>query len=395
MDLSLKRSAERSVASGAAVISSPALRTMDVVALIVGTVIGAGIFRTPALVAAHSGSEVAMLLAWVVGGLVSLVGALCYAELATTYPHPGGDYHYLTRALGRRFAFLFAWARISVIQTGSIALLAFIFADYASGIAPLGPASSAVYAGLCVVALTALNAAGVRQGKGVQNLLTALEVSGLVLVVGAGLIVTPIAASAAAPAAASSTAFGLVMVFVLLTYGGWNEAAYISAEVQGRRDIARALVWSLLAITVLYVLVNWAYLRGLGLAGVAGSRAVAADLLERAVGPGGGRLVGALIAVCALTSANAAVFTARAPLRPRQPGVRLPQALARGPRTRQRHPRPGPWPGLVSSARRRAAGSRPWWYCAGVWLFFTLTGVSLLVLRRRSACRPVSRPVAP
>jgi amino acid transporter len=404
MDLSLKRSAQHPVASGAAVMSSPALRTMDVVALIVGTVIGAGIFRTPALVAAHSGSEAVMLLAWIVGGLVSLVGALCYAELATTYPHPGGDYHYLTRALGRRFAFLFAWARISVIQTGSIALLAFIFADYASGIAPLGPASSAVYAGLCVVALTALNAAGVRQGKGVQNLLTALEVAGLVLVVGAGLLVAPIAASTAPPAAASSTAFGLVMVFVLLTYGGWNEAAYISAEVQGRRDIARALVWSLLAITVLYVLVNWAYLRGLGLAGVAGSRAVAADLLERAVGPGGGRLVGALIAVCALTSANAAVFT----------GARTAYALGRdfrafaflgrwnaGPRT----------PGnailaqgavalalVVVGASTRNGFETMVEYTAPVfWLFFTLSGVSLLVLRKKEpdVPRPFRVPFYP
>jgi basic amino acid/polyamine antiporter, APA family len=309
MDLPLNRSTERPGApGGSTALSAPALRTVDVAALIVGTVIGAGIFRTPAVVAAHSGSEAAMMLAWVVGGLVSLVGALCYAELATTYPHPGGDYHYLTRALGRRFAFLFAWARISVIQTGSIALLAFIFADYASGIMPLGPASPAVYAVLCVVALTALNAAGVRQGKSVQNLLTALEVVGLVLVVGAGLIVTPATGPAAAPPT-GSTAFGLVMVFVLLTYGGWNEAAYVSAEVHRGRDIVRALVWSLVAVTVLYVLVNWAYLRGLGLAGVAGSRAVAADLIERAVGPAGGRLVGALIAVCALTSANAAVFT--------------------------------------------------------------------------------------
>ena len=101
---------------------------------------------------------------------------LLVARLATTYPHPGGDYHYLTRALGRRFAFLFAWARISVIQTGSIALLAFIFADYATEILPLGTGSSTVYAALCVIVLTALNVAGVRQGKSVQNALTALEV---------------------------------------------------------------------------------------------------------------------------------------------------------------------------------------------------------------------------
>ena len=137
---------------------------------------------------------------------MSLVGALCYAELATAYPHPGGDYHYLTRALGRRFAFLFAWARISVIQTGSIALLAFIFADYATEIAPLGPASSGVYAALCVVGLTALNVAGVRQGKGVQKVLTALEVVGLALVVGAGLFMTPADGLTTAPAAAAAWA---------------------------------------------------------------------------------------------------------------------------------------------------------------------------------------------
>src|SRR5262245_29647075 len=126
MDLPLTRSAERASAPGGPIaLSTPSLRTVAVASLIVGTVIGAGIFRTHALVAAHAGSEAVMLIAWVVDGLVSLVGALCYAELATTYPHPGGDYHSLARALGRRFAFLFAWARISVIQTGSIALLAF------------------------------------------------------------------------------------------------------------------------------------------------------------------------------------------------------------------------------------------------------------------------------
>ena len=385
-------------------MSQPALRTMDVAALIVGTVVGAGIFRTPALVAANSGSEAHMLLAWVVGGLVSLVGALCYAELATAYPHPGGDYHYLTRALGRRFAFLFAWARISVIQTGSIALLAFIFADYATEIAPLGPASSGVYAALCVVGLTALNVAGVRQGKGVQKVLTALEVVGLALVVGAGLFMTPADGLTTAPAAAGSTAFGLVMVFVLLTYGGWNEASYVSAEVHHRRDIVRALVGSLVAITVLYVLVNWAYLRGLGLAGVAGSRTVAADLLERAVGPGGGRMVGALIAVCALTSANAAVFT----------GGRSAYALGRDFRV---FAFLGRWhaglrtPGnailaqgavalalvLFGASTRHGFETMVEYTAPVFWMFFMLTGVSLVVLRRKepTVARPFRVPLYP
>ena len=107
----------------------PTLRVIDVVAIIVGTVVGAGIFRTPSLVAANATSEAVALGAWVAGGAISLIGALCYAELAAAYPSPGGDYHYLARAFGIRLAFLFAWARITVIQTGSIALLAFVIGD--------------------------------------------------------------------------------------------------------------------------------------------------------------------------------------------------------------------------------------------------------------------------
>ncbi|MGH7277277.1 MAG: APC family permease, partial [Candidatus Rokuibacteriota bacterium] len=256
----------------------PTLHVAEAMALIVGTVVGAGIFRTPSLVAGNAASESAMLFAWVAGGAVSLVGALCYAELASTYPHAGGDYHYLTRAFGRRLAFLFAWARITVIQSGSIALLAFVIGDYASQIARLGPYSPAIYAGLTVVAVTIINVMGVRQGKFTQNLLTSAEVLGLLLVVVAGLVLAAPVPTTPAPAAGPTTsAFGLMMVFVLLTYGGWNEAAYVSAEVRGpRRNIARALVWSILVVTGLYLLVNLAYLHGLGLAGMAQSRALAA-----------------------------------------------------------------------------------------------------------------------
>ena len=103
----------------------PTLASKDALGMIVGIVVGAGIFRTPSLVAANVGSETSFLLLWVAGGAISLVGALCYAELTSTYPHTGGEYHYLTRAYGKPLAFLFAWSRVSVIQTGSLALLAF------------------------------------------------------------------------------------------------------------------------------------------------------------------------------------------------------------------------------------------------------------------------------
>ncbi len=289
------------------------LTLKDAVAITVGIVVGAGIFRTPSMVAANAGSETAVLLIWLAGGMVTLIGALCYAELATSYPHPGGDYHYLTRAYGKPLAFLYAWSRITVVQTGAVALLAFIFGDYASQLLSLGQHSTPIYAALLVTALTALNVAGVRQGSRTQNWLTTVEVLSLVLVIVAGLLLTaaPETAAPAGPQAqAPAAAFGLALVFVLLTYGGWNEAVYVSAEVkQPRKNIARALLISIAVITGLYMLVNWAYLRGLGLQGLAGSEAAAADLMRRAAGERGARFVSLLVAVSALTSANATVIT--------------------------------------------------------------------------------------
>ncbi|HEX2278309.1 MAG TPA: amino acid permease, partial [Candidatus Tectomicrobia bacterium] len=191
----------------------------------VGIVIGAGIFRTPSLVAANTASTRMVVLAWVLGGVVSLIGALCYAELATAYPHTGGDYHYLRRAFGARLSFLFAWARLSVIQTGSMALLAFVFGDYATQIFSLGEYSSPVYAALVILTLTALNVIGVRQGVRVQNWLTSIEVAGLAAVIVTGLAFAPhspaemsaLPAVGGASASPPLAAFGLAMVFVLLT----------------------------------------------------------------------------------------------------------------------------------------------------------------------------------
>lgn len=385
----------------------PTFTVADTAALVVGTVVGVGIFRAPALVAAHAPGELAVLLAWVAGGVISLAGALCYAELATAYPHPGGDYHYLMRAYGPRLAFLFAWARMSVIQTGSIALLAFVLGDYAGHLWPLGPGSSALWAAAGVVALTGLNLLGVRHGARVQKLMTGLEVGGLLVIVAAALL--PPAAAAPAGTAAGGTpapaSLGLVMVFVLLTYGGWNEAAYVSAEVRDpTRTMTRALVGGLVLVTVLYVLVNWAYLRMLGLGGLAASDAVAADALRAAVGPAPARWISLLVVVAALTSANAAVIT----------GARTAYALGRDVgRLRalgRWHPgRGGPANALVAqgaialalvglgAATRRGFETMVEYTAPVFWLFFLLTGLALFVLRRRegSVPRPFRVPLYP
>ncbi|HWL40269.1 MAG TPA: amino acid permease, partial [Gemmatimonadaceae bacterium] len=148
----------------------------EAIAIIVGIVIGAGIFKSPALVAGMAGSADWMFAAWGLGGLVSLIGALCYAELATTYPHVGGDYHFLHRAYGRGVSFLFAWARFSVITTGSIALLAFVFGDYMSEVLSLGRYSPVIYAAAAVLVLSWINLRGIRSGAATQTWLTLLEV---------------------------------------------------------------------------------------------------------------------------------------------------------------------------------------------------------------------------
>jgi amino acid transporter len=377
----------------------------DVVALVLGIVIGAGIFRSPGVVAAASSGPAAVLLAWLAGGVVSLAGAMCYAELATTYPHAGGDYHFLRRAFGRGPAFLFAWARLTVIPTGSVALLAFVFGDYVADAAGL-PGASAPFAAGLVVALVLLNVAGLRLASAAQNALTAVVVLGLAAVIAAGFALPAVAAPPPAPAGAGAgPGAGLALVFVLLAYGGWNEAAYVSAEVRGgRRAIAGALLLGLSAVTALYLLANLAYLRGLGFAALQGSRAVAADLVGRAAGPAGAAAVAAVVAIAAITSANATLLL----------GSRLAWAFGR------EHPRfalLGRWSArartpvaavLAQGATALAlvafgAGSRDGFeamvaYTAPVfWLFFLLTGLAVPLLRRRDpgAARPFRVPLYP
>lgn len=294
-------------------VPKPVLNPVDAIALIVGIVIGAGIFRTPTLVAGNVESGGMLMTAWIIGGAVSLIGALCYAELTTTFPNTGGDYHFLRRAFGRRTAFLFAWARMSVIQTGSIALLAFIFGDYATRIYSLGEFSSVIYAAIIVILLTGINIIGIKMGAGAQKFLTAIEVVGILAIIIVGSFMVPAASEVSfsfIPVTGDGNSLGLAMVFVLLTFGGWNEAAYISAEIRsGRKKMAGALILSILIITLVYFFVNYAFLRGLGLEGMVETNAVASDLLGLAFGPVGVTSISLLVAVAAMTSANATMFT--------------------------------------------------------------------------------------
>jgi len=287
------------------------LSIFDAASIVVGIVVGIGIFKTPSIVASSADSEGMLILFWLLGGAASLIGALCYAELASAYPHAGGDYHYLNRAFGGVPAFLFAWASMAVIQTGSIAMVAFLIGDYASEVLRLGPYSTSIYAAATIVLLTAVNVAGIEQGKWTQRIFTAAIVLGLLIVAAIGLMQdVPRSVSPSGGILPGRAALGTAMIFVLLTYGGWNEAAFLSAEVRSpRSNMVRVLLFSIGTVTLIYMLVNLALVRGLGLSGMVSSEAVMADLMRNALGPNGARFISLLILPAALSTMNGAIIT--------------------------------------------------------------------------------------
>ncbi len=385
----------------------PTLTPFAAVAIMVGLVLGIGIFRTPSIVAANVVSEAAFIGVWVAGGLATLVGALCYAELAAAYPHAGGEYHFLSRAYGRPVAMMFGWARCSVIQTGSIAAVAFVFGDYLARLLPFGEQASAIYAALAVVVFTAVNIAGTRQGKNVQVVVTLLVVAAIGAVIVGGLLAPsstglPPVAPAAIPADA---AIGMAMIFVLLTYGGWNEAAYLAGEMHApQRNVVRVLAVGTLVLATLYVLVNLAFLNVLGLEGGRASDAVAAETMRRIGGPAGEWLVTFAILVAAVSTVNATIFT----------GARVFYVMARdmrGLRWVGTWDERGATPvngyiaqGVVALALiAMGAVSRDGFkamvdYTAPVfWAFLLLVGIALFVLRRRDPRRqrPYRVPLYP
>ncbi len=378
----------------------PLLSVTDGVFLTVGMVIGVGIFKLPSMVAGNTSGATEFLFAWLLGGAVSLCGALVYAELSSRHPETGGEYAFLSRGLGSGTAFLFAWSRMTVIQTGAITAVAFAFGDYASEILRLGEKSSAIYAALGIVALTALNVAGTLQSKTLQKVMQIVLICALVLLALAALTIGGSAKPAPQPQAALGGSFGLAMIFVLFTYGGWNEAAYLAGEVrEARRNMMRILIAGILAVTALYLLVNIGYLAALGLGGMKESRAVAADVMRILAGERGVVLIALVVCASALTTMNAAVFT----------GARTMYAFGRD------------FPLLARLGVWREAGSTPAnalflqgaimlvlvaagsvtpdgfsamvAYTAPVfWTFFLATGITLFIFRARSSTGGEARP---
>jgi amino acid transporter len=377
------------------------LKTVDIISLIVGTILGAGIFRVPSMVASQLPNEYAMIGAWLLGGLISVVGALCYAELATAYPNVGGEYHFLQKAYGKKLAFLYGWARSLVIVTGSLGILGITLGDYMSHILPLGHYSSTIWALLVIILLSVLNAIGIKEGKTAQNFLTILEILGVVAIIVTGFMVHRDITQDVVPSGVVNLGGGsLALVFVLLTYGGWNEAAYVSAEaVDQRRGILKALLLGIGAVTVLYVLVNLALIHAFGVGKMGQSNAIASDLFDLAYGHQSAIIFSGIVIFSCLNSINATIIF----------GSRSSFALGQDWKifswVGQWHASGTPRKAIVlqcviaclliigASFARESFESVVEFTAPVFWFFILLIGISLFILRKKNPDREIPCPV--
>jgi APA family basic amino acid/polyamine antiporter len=374
----------------------------DAISVVIGIIIGAGIFKTPADVFQTVSGPWEAMGVWALGGILSVMGALCFAELASTYPRSGGEYVYLSRAYDSWMGFLFAWSQLAVVRTGAgIGAMAYVFADFGRGLWGAGPGSEVVWASSAIIVLSFINILGVNPGKRTQNLLTLAKVVGLGGIIVAGFFWSKTRVAPGEPFGSSASSLATAMIFVLFTYDGWNEAANVTTEVRdGRRNLPLALILGTLAVTVIYLAVNAAFLIGLGWETARTSKAVPADVLELALGERGSQVMSLLVVVSALGSLNGTIFTGSRIYR--ELGTDHGLFAALGNWNRQLGT---PVASLVIQAGISLAmvvGVASWWdpalgfealvaWTAPVfWLFFLLSGISLFVLRWRD--RAIERP---
>lgn len=292
------------------------LTLFDATMINVGSMIGSGIFLVPAAVALYLQSTSLVILVWVVGGVVSLFGALAIAELGALMPRAGGQYVYLRQAYGPLWGFLYGWSAFAVIMGASIAALAVAFATYLGYFFPMDPSQIKAVAIACIMLLTMINCFGVKYGALVQNGFTLLKMGALGLLVVLSFVLSGGAASNFEPVfpekipLSLASSFGLAMIAVLWSYDGWIEITFVAGEVRDpERTIHRSLIISTLLVIVFYVLVNLAYIYVLSLERISQSALVAADAATVVLGPAGAGFVAAAVVVSTFGANNGFIFT--------------------------------------------------------------------------------------
>jgi len=287
------------------------LGVWDATMVVIGGVIGSGIFLTPAAIARQTGSATEQLMAWAIGGVLALIGALCYAELGARRPNAGGGYVNLREAFGLIVAFVYGWNMLVVNYSGSLAAVATVFVNYTAAALGFKLADPRPYAVGSIVFLAGINWFGIRAGALTQNILTVLKLAAIASLITIGLVARGAPPPTAPPAPLNPLALGGVLLPVLFAYGGWAYVNNIAGEIrEPQRNLPRALFFGMLLVAACYLLVNLAYLAVLGHEGLAASTAPAADLMRRVLGESGARAIAAGIAISTFGFCNISLIGA-------------------------------------------------------------------------------------
>ena len=368
--------------------------------LVVGGIIGSGIFLNPSFVARRTGSATLTIATWTLGAVVALLGAFIYAELGRRRPRVGGGYAYLRDAFGPLPAFLYGWSLLLAIATGAIAAVAVTFATYAVKLFGLPSGAVEALAIGSVLLLSAVNILGVQPGAATQNVFTLLKLAALAALLIAAVIVPAAAMPTmpppiASPSLSAPVGFGAILfamstalVPVLFSFGGWQQTNFVAEEMRDpERTLPRALVLGVLIVVVVYLGANVAYIRALGLEGLALSTAPAADMMGRVAGDGGRRLIAAGIAASTFGFLNLVILVS----------PRVYQAMARDglffASFATLHPRFRTpvtailFQSFVATALIHSGsyGQLLDWVVFADWIFFGTTALTLIVFRRRDA----------
>jgi APA family basic amino acid/polyamine antiporter len=371
--------------------------------MVIGGIIGSGIFLNPAVVAQRVKTPAMTLTAWGLGAAIALIGAFVFAELGGRRPTAGGGYAYLREAFGPLTGFMYAWALLLVMATGAIAAVAMTFASYLGALMGWAPSAQPAVAAGAIVLLTLINIRGVRPGAVTQNVFTVLKLAAIAVLVVAAFVAPPHATAAAPIPLANNAvvlALGAALVPVLFAFGGWQQTNFIAEElIRPERDLPRALVIGVLVVVAAYLLVNVAYIRTLGIGGLAASNAPAAETMGVVAGTLGKRLIGAGIVASTFGFLNLVILVS----------PRVYQAMARDglffSSFARLHPTwrtpvaalalQGVWAALLLISKKY--GDLLDYVVFGDWIFFGLNGVALFVLRARDGSRrvPFRTPLHP
>lgn len=373
-----------------------ALGPFDVTMLVMGGIIGSGIFMNPAVVAQHVQAPALIVGVWLFGGLIAIAGAFVYAELAARRPEVGGQYAYLRDAFGPMPAFLYGWSLLLVIQSGGMAAVAVVFSNYFLDLtgSDINPAIPAI---AVLALLTAINCLGVRAGSTLQSFLMVLKIGGILLLVLCGLAFAPAAVAPVAAAPAPEVSGGLIVALaaaltpVMFSYGGWQTASFVSGEMRDpRRDLARGLLFGVIGVVALYGLVALTCVIVLGPAGLAASTAPASDVMRIALGESGATIIGLAIAISALGFLSQGMLTTpRVYFAMAEDGSFFRGVAKVGKRTQ------APYVAILLQgamaiviALSGTFGQILSYVVSVDFIFFALTGLALFVLRRRDAEQP-------